>query len=512
MLNRARCNPVCGGDDDPMTSGSEKATIHANARRGIKLMLSRQVAILVFTFLTGVALARLLGPAQFGAYAIALFLVELFALFGNFGLAASFVQRRSDLTQRDLTVGFTLQQIVISVLAVSLFVVAPWLVTLFPKAPSNSDWLVRALAVTLYLTSWRSMSALQLERGLEYSRLAWVEVVEVVTFQSVALALAALHYGVWSLVAAALVRASLGVMLLFFAAPWPIRFAFDKGIAREIIRFGVPFQLQQAVNSAGSWTTPLLVGSIIGPRGVGLVTFASSNGRKPLLLVDNVMRVAFPHFSRIQDDRDEVERILARYLTYLLLPAALWSAVLMTAGPSLVTAIYSSKWSDASLALILFGFALMPDVVQWVLGVTLNSTGSVRSVTRIVFFRSGLQIVLTVPLVLVIGFNAVPIAYLVSAVVVVPWLVRLLRPGVGRHLVLQLRWIGIPFAAAVAGGASLLLVPLPMGVRAAAVTAVASLLFVAVAWVAKPSWLTASLKDISTPTLQSEPEHAGAFN
>jgi O-antigen/teichoic acid export membrane protein len=495
-----------------MTPGPENAAIHASARRGIKLMLSRQVAILVFTFLTGIALARLLSPAQFGAYAIALFLVELFALFGNFGLAASFVQRRSDVTERDLTVGFTLQQIVISILAVSLFVVAPWLVTLFPKAPPNSDWLVRALAVTLYLTSWRSMSALQLERRLDYGRLAWVEVVEVISFQSVAVVLAALHYGVWSLVAAALVRGFLGVMLLYFIAPWPIRFGFDRAIAREIIRFGVPFQLQQAVNQAGSWTTPLLVGTLVGPRGVGLLTFASSNARKPLLLVDNVMRVAFPHFSRIQDDGEEVERIMVRYLNYLLVPAALWCAVLLAAGPSLVTAIYGTKWSDASLALILFGFALLVDVIQWVVGVTLNSTGSVRSVTRIVFLKSGLQIVLSVPLVVVIGFNGAPAAYLASAVVVTPWLVRLFRLGVGRHLVLQLRWIVIPFAASIAAGAPLLFAPLPTGVRAAAVTGVVSLVFTGVAWLAKPSWLSASLRGAPTPALQSKPERAEAFN
>jgi len=366
--------------------------------------------------------------------------------------------------------------------------------------------------VTLYLTSWRSMSALQLERRLEYTRLAWVEVVEVVSFQSVAVVLAALHYGVWSLVAAALARASLGLILLYFAAPWPIRFGFDRATAREILRFGVPFQLQQAVNQAGSWTTPLLVGSVVGPRGVGLLTFASSNARKPLLLVDNVMRVAFPHFSRIQDDRDEVERILVRYLTYLLVPAALWSAAVLIAGPSLVAAIYGTKWSDASLALILFSFALMPDVIQWVLGVTLNSTGSVRSVTRIVFFRSALQIVLSVPLVLVIGYNGVPVAYLVSAVVVIPWLVRLLRPGVGRHLVAQLRWIAIPFAAAIAAGAALLFVPLPTGARAALVTTVVLLVFIAVAWGAKPRWLSTPLGGTSTATLQGEPERAEVFN
>ena len=60
LLNGGMCDSQRDGDDDAMTPRSERAVIHARASRGIKLMLSRQVAILVFTFLTGIVLARLL--------------------------------------------------------------------------------------------------------------------------------------------------------------------------------------------------------------------------------------------------------------------------------------------------------------------------------------------------------------------------------------------------------------------------------------------------------------------
>jgi O-antigen/teichoic acid export membrane protein len=496
------------GEDYPVnpeqTSG-EAPTLHELASQGIKLMLGRQALILGFTFGTGIVLARLLGPAQFGVYAIATFFVEVFALFGNFGLAASFIQRREEPTEHDLRVGFTLQQALISVVAALLFVTAPWLVAAFPKAPDNADWLVRALAVTLFLTSWRSMSALQLERRLQYGRVAWIEVTETVAYQSTAVGAAVAGYGVWSLVAAALVRGVLGTALLYAAAPWPVRLAFDRGVAREILRFGIPFQLQNLVNQVGGWTTPLIVGTLVGPRGVGLLTFASSNARKPLLLVDNVMRVAFPHFSRLQDDRDEVERVLRRYLTYLLLPASLWCAVLVVAGSSLIEAIYGPKWKGAALPLALFAVALLFDVLHWMVGVTLNSIGLVRATTRVVVAKSLLQLVLGVPLILAIGLNGVPLAYLATALAVTPWFLLALGRRQAGRTVRDLRWLAIPLVGAIAVASPLLVPSLQAGLRAALLTVTICTAFLAFASRLRPSWLRTGVEPIMSTRRRPEP-------
>jgi O-antigen/teichoic acid export membrane protein len=270
-------------------------TTHQRARRGVKLLMGRQLFVQIITFATGIVLARALDPAEFGLYAIASFLVGAFALFGDFGLAPSLVQRKEQITELDLRVGFSLQQITTTVVVVLLLIAAPWLASLYPKAPPGTDWLVRALAFSLYLTSWRSMSVLQLERVLRYERLAWVEVIEVLAFQVMAVLMALNGYGVWSFVVAALVRGIVGTGLAFAAAPWRVRFAFDRTVARRILRFGAPFQLQSVIHQLGGWVTPLFVGTLIGPGAVGYLTWASSNGRKPLMLVDNVMRVAFPH-------------------------------------------------------------------------------------------------------------------------------------------------------------------------------------------------------------------------
>src|SRR5438552_3939514 len=109
--------------------------VHLRAKRGITLLMARQVVLQVLTFIGGVVLARTLDPLQFGLYAIATFLVSTCSLLGDFGLAPSIIQRKTDLSQEDLQVGFTLQQAITTTVVLALFFAAPWLVSLYPKAP-----------------------------------------------------------------------------------------------------------------------------------------------------------------------------------------------------------------------------------------------------------------------------------------------------------------------------------------------------------------------------------------
>jgi hypothetical protein len=63
-----------------------------------------------------------------------LFLVGMFALLGDFGLTSSFIQRKDELTESDLQVGFTIQQILISLVVLALLLVLPRLLSYIPRS------------------------------------------------------------------------------------------------------------------------------------------------------------------------------------------------------------------------------------------------------------------------------------------------------------------------------------------------------------------------------------------
>jgi teichuronic acid exporter len=475
-----------------MTNEDTNQELHGKAKKGMKLLMGRQVILQILTFAGGVVLARVLGPSRFGIYAIATFLVSSLAMLGDFGLAASFIQRREELTDQDLRVAFTLQQVLTTCIVSIIFLAAPWLAHFYPKAPPETVWLVRALAAGLYLTSWRSMSALQLERGLRYDILAKVEVVEALSYQGLAVILALAGFGVWSLIWATLVRSLLGAFLLYVSAPWPVRFGYDRKVASGILRYGIPFQFQDLMNQAGNWVVPLLVGTTIGPQALGLLTWASSNGKKPLILVDNVMRVAFPHLSRLQQDRKELEVMVTKYLNWLLLPAGLWFAVLFVSSHMLVKWIYTDKWTAGVPALILYSVALCLDVISFILTVTLNSIGNPAKTARIVMLRSSVYIIFTIIFVKFFGFVGVPIAYILSFSLLMPLLFSLFGPGSFRKILVPSLWILVPILCATFCGEMFIRLKFSLRPEAICSVLVVVLTYVTITWLVAPQWMKQS--------------------
>ena len=429
---------------------------HGRAKRAIGQLMGRQVVMQCITFAGGVVLARTLGPGPFGLYIISLFVVGLFALLGDFGLAPSFIQRKAELTAHDLQVGFTLQQILITAMVAALFAVAPLLSRwLYPGQP-EVVWLVRALSFNLYLSSWRTMSAIQLEREVKFGQLARIEVLETLLYQALAVGLSLAGCGTWSFVAAAMAQGLLGTVLIYAAAPWPVRLRWDWPVARDLIRFGVPFQLQMILNGVGGWVTPLVVGRLVGPVGVGYLTWAAANGRKPLMVTDNIMRVGFPHVSRLQGDLAEVERLVVRYLTFSILPAGLWFAGIYCCVPAAVQWVYKPQWVPASWALVLYAAVLPIDMVGMVAAVTLNALGRVPVATLVVTCRTVANVLGAIGLVVwwptANRINAVPVAYLVTSALSLPWMLAFIRPGALRRIAWSLGWMSVPLVIAIVIG------------------------------------------------------------
>ena len=392
-------------------------TSHYNqkAKQSLKLMLGRQVFIQAFTFTGGIILARTLTPEIFGIFGISIFLVNALALLGDFGLAPSLVQRKDEFSEQDLQVAFTLQQALLTTVATAIWIAAPQFLRIYPDlGGTEMVWLIRVMAFLLFLQSWRSMSVLQMERHLDFKKVAGIEIVEALSYQGLAVVLALLGFGVWSLVWATLTRGLLGTALAFAASPWRVRFAWETTTAKQLLRFGMPFQAGQILNAMGNWVTPLAVGTLVGPAGVGLLTWAGSNARKPLLFLHNLVRVSFPHFARLQDEPQGLLRIYERYLFPPLLFGGFWLALIIVVADELVPVIYTAKWAPAIPALYLYGALLALHTVDQVTGTLLRSTGKVNSSTAITGVTTALQIALAVPLIPWLGFLAVPVGMLAA--------------------------------------------------------------------------------------------------
>jgi O-antigen/teichoic acid export membrane protein len=386
-------------------------------RTSILALQGRQAAILAVNIGVGIILARKLGPEIFGIYAIATFCLSLITMTTDFGLAGSLVQRKGVFGEHEISVAFTLQSAIALVAASLLWLLAPLSLLVYRTAPHELVWVIRSLSLSVLLSPIGTTARLQLEREIQFHKIATIDISAMLVGNAVLLSMVFSGMGVWSFVAGNVANAlttSIGSWLMIRYRP---RFVLDRKLVRELLSFGMFFQFGNITNEAAGWIIPLISGASLGPAAVGLLTWASSNGRRPLMVVDNVMRVAFPHFSRLQEHPEELASQVGLYFRRLLLLCYAWAFLAILLGAPMTHIVYTDKWMPGVVALQLFAIGLSMDVVNWVGGMTLTALGGVKETAKWTLVKSLLAISGAFAGVHVMGIVGIPIASIAASLI-----------------------------------------------------------------------------------------------
>ena len=454
-----------GGDKASVLAAISDRTI-----RGALAMILRQAILIPIRLVANILLARQLAPADFGAYAIAIFFISTATLFTDVGLMAALIQRRDPPASSELRTVFTIR-FLLALGWILLFLGAtPVLAEVF-RLSDASRHVIPWLGLVLPLGAFSSISTMRLERSLSYPRVAQIDVLVVVVFQVTAIALAYSGAGVWSFVGAALASEGVRAVALFASSPWPAGFAVDRSLLRASIRFGAPFQ-------AGVWTSllrdhiaALLAGPLFGPRAVGFLNWAHSVAYQASQAFTEVLgRVSFPSLSRVQEDREAFGHMLEKLLRALMLLTTPMLAIMAGLIPWIVAVLYTEKWAPAIPAFYGFAVRMLGGAITTPLVAALNALGYPRRSLRILLLWTasdwGAALLLTARY----GFTGVAMAYGVSVWVPVVWLILELTTRV------PVRW-GYALVRPTLAGLVILLVLRKLGGRC--VSDLSSLLLVA---------------------------------
>lgn len=389
--------------------------------RGMGALFVRQILVKLIFFAGNVVLARILAPQVFGIYAIVQFVVHFFSTFGDVGIGAALIQKKGELTREELSTTFWLQQMLVwCVVAVVMFA-APLTLKVYPMLPPVGVWLIRAMAVSFLLSSLKTIPAILMEREINFNRIAWVDITENLAFQGVAITGAFLGWEAWSFVAAAVTRAFLGAALIFSLSPWRPSLHYRFESVKGLVRFGLPYQGNQILSFIKDAVTPLFVGAYAGAAAVGYLNWARNFAFVPLVLSETFARVAFPAFSRLQDDRELLSRTVdrsIRMMTFILFPV---TAILIALGPEITHYFYTDKWLPAIDAFYIF------TCTPLMMGITLPMFSGILSLgkSKIILVMNlaliGIEWGIGVPLVVNFGFTAIaltqPISYVAFTLV-----------------------------------------------------------------------------------------------
>lgn len=342
--------------DAPVSSLGERTVVAGQWK------LASSVVKGVLQFGVSILLARILAPEEFGLVALALIAINLADMFLDMGLGPAMVQFRQ-LTERHVRVCFTTTVLVGLCMAGALAAAAPLLAVLMRNEAVTP--VLRSLAALFVFSGLTATSRALLERRLDFRGLFLIDLTSYAAgYALVAVSMALLGFGVWSLVSGTLVQGVVACVVAHGVTRHPVRPLLAQGELRDLLGFGFGVTLNRAVVYLSYNGDNFVVGRWLGSYALGLYSRAFQLMMLPLSHLGSItVGVLFAAYSRLQTDRTRAASAYLRGIQLGSLLVAPVMAGMVAAGPHLVVGLYGTRWIGATVAMqVLCGVGLLRTV------------------------------------------------------------------------------------------------------------------------------------------------------
>ncbi len=330
-----------------MADNLQHKTIHALSWSFVEVIAQRGVQ-----FVIGIVLARLLFPEQFGLIGMLTIFMAIAQTFLDSGFGAALIQKR-EVTQTDTCSIFYFNILVGLAAAGLLCLVAPWVAD-FYKQPILTP-LMRALSLTIVINSFGLIQSTILTRQINFKTQTKVSLIASALSGIIGITLAALGFGVWSLVVQQISAALFSVICLWSFNPWRPALIFSFNALREMFGFGSRLLFSGLLNQIFDNSYSVVIGRLFSTADLGYFTRATTLVGFPTNTLSGMVgRVTFPVFSTIQDDPARLKRGLKKALTVLVLVNFPMMIGLAIVARPLVLVMLTEKWSACVPYLQLF--------------------------------------------------------------------------------------------------------------------------------------------------------------
>jgi O-antigen/teichoic acid export membrane protein len=318
----------------------EQQPLSVTAARGVGILVSRTLVLQLLTAGVTLVLARLLTPADYGLFALAIAIQSLAQVASGIGLSAALIRQPQDPSAREQRAvsGFLFSTGITFAAATALLAFA-----LLPALGLESDPLqmiaVTATAVPIY--ALRTVPMVLLERHLRFGRVAVVETVETLSFNAFALTGALAGLGAYSLAGAVPVAAAGGLLAARRLQRPGAGIGLDFGAIRPLAHFGLRASALQTITLARGVGFVTLITAIAGPATAGYYAMGTRLFAFPAALASAVQRVSFPVLSRTPLERP---RRAARAAALSAVLVSLPLALLAGCSHTLVAVLLGDRW------------------------------------------------------------------------------------------------------------------------------------------------------------------------
>jgi len=307
--------------------------IYTSTIIGINWNLIRVVVLTILRFIASVVLARLIVPADFGIFVIALIVTGFIGLFSTIGLGSSIIQKKL-LDERHIRISFTLSIIFGILIYVIIWFLAPFIAIFFKE--TRLVLILRIISVIVPMNSIATTGMSMPLREMKFKSLFFIDATSYfVGYLLIGIILALSGFKVWSLVIGIAAEQFINLVLVLFITKIPKKFLIKIKESKELLGFGSGIGLINIFTFFANNIDNIVIGRFLSSGQVGLYNRAFQLMKLPFTGVSEpVSNVLFPSYSGLQDDIKNIEKAFLRSI----------NAVALISFPILISMALLSKY------------------------------------------------------------------------------------------------------------------------------------------------------------------------
>ena len=296
-------------------------------------------------FISGIVLARLLTPFDYGCIGMLTVFITLSETFIDGGFGSALIQKKRP-TQTDYSTIFYWNCALSFVFYIALYFSAPAIAN-FYRIPILCD-VLRVQGIVLFIYALNIIQRNQLRKQLKFKIIAITRIVTSIIALVVTITMAAMGLGVWALVTQNLIAAAIPALVFWVYTEWHPSLTFSWRSFKELFNFGIFMFLTQILNSLSTQVQNLLIGRFYDPSTLGYYSKAQTTERLSSHTISGTMTsVTYPLYAEVQDDLPKMANMIKRltstiaYITFPLL------GILLLAAKPIFILLYSDRWLES---------------------------------------------------------------------------------------------------------------------------------------------------------------------
>lgn len=395
-------------------------TIIRRSTHGVLALISRQFILNVLSYIASIIVFTILSPKEVGIYIAVIAIQRIISFLTDFGLGAALIQKKDVVNQEDIKTVFTIQFVTTLFIFISIYLLSSIIKSYF-NFTQEGVMLLLILVFTIFLSSFKVIPSLLLEREIKFSKLVIPQIAESLSFNLILILSLLLGQGFSSYSFSFLFSSIISVPIYFFVCPWKPSFGIYKETFQHL-RYGIQFQAKNILATLKDDFLTLFLTKVLTLSQIGYIGFGQRNAFFVFrYIVDSVTKVTFSTYSRIQHDKVLLRKALEKSLFFV--SSAMFPLMigLIITSPYFIQYFprWHTKWEPAVISLVFFSLNALVSSLSGVLVNTLDATGNVKITLRLMTLWTSLTWVMTPILIYLFGYNGVSIAsFLITLTIV----------------------------------------------------------------------------------------------